>query len=989
MIHSPSSVRHAGLAAAGVAALMVGSLAAGTSYASGGDTGGSSAESAVAHRSTRASVGRSTRDVYVDVTDRGGASQTRDLRTAGRILRQPATMKLQASLPSTAVLDISGSTGTVRWLGNLDGALTRPSSRTPKHVAMRFVRRHLSVLGLSSADLQTFHLHRNYRDIAGTHHLYFTQKIGGSRASRNGLTASVGRSGRLLTLGGIPINTSTAGKLPPASAPTITTAAEALARTRGPETPAADTSEDTATRVVFATDAGLRPAWETVVTSSETPATTVIDAVTGRVLQRTPLRQYEHSTGRAYRFFPGSHRGGHQIRVDFTKRHWLGKHAHVLRGNNAHAYSDVNDNNRPSHREEVHPRTDHHWSYHLKPFHLGFAKRFCSNPWPCSWNPNKPFSWQTNRAQDTTQVFYFVNNWHDHLRAAPVGFTEAAGNFQRKNHSKRGRGGDPVTTQTDDGANTLIRHGKRVGLPDGAHIDNANMSTPPDGKRPRMQMYLQHTPGTPYGYNGDPFSPTNVGDEADTVYHEYTHGLSNRLNVDVRGRSTLGPVQAGAMGEGWSDWYAMDYLVKKHFQRDRARKADVRLFIYDGLGVNFDRTEPIDCKVGQATRLCNGGATSHRGGYTYRDYGQVVGGPEVHGDGEIWSQTLWDLRRRLGSRTSEALVTRAMELAPYNPSFVDMRNAILVADTAVYHSHHHAAIWKVFAHRGLGFHAGSLGGNDTHPAPSFDLPPANAVATGTIAGTVSDKDSGHTLAGITLTLVFGGAGSANPTTVTDSTGHFSMPGIPLGHYDKLLLSGHGYQAERGVTVEAGTTPVNPKLRFDWAGPKGGGQVVEANGRDYTFIGCGPDAAIDGSQSTGWSTNAGRRKRIDGTEGFGRKHMTIRLAQPITVKGFAVDPTGTCGDDPTSSTAGYKIQTSTSPTVDETTVFTTVATGTFTGDDNHRLNTINLQGPSGVQLVRFVITSDQVPDFTGMCGDGGGPSGCHYVDLTELQVFGIA
>ena len=132
------------------------------------------------------------------------------------------------------------------------------------------------------------------------------------------------------------------------------------------------------------------------------------------------------------------------------------------------------------------------------------------------------------------------------------------------------------------------------------------MGTPPDGRSPQMQMYLQHQPFTSYP-GGDPFSPTNVGDEADTVYHEYTHGLSNRLNVDVQGRSTLGGVQAGAMGEAWSDWYAMDYLVRQHLQRDRAAKADVRLFIYDGKGVNLDRTEPIDCKVGQTSApLCNG-----------------------------------------------------------------------------------------------------------------------------------------------------------------------------------------------------------------------------------------------------------------------------------------------------------------------------------------------------------------------------------------------
>ena len=73
------------------------------------------------------------------------------------------------------------------------------------------------------------------------------------------------------------------------------------------------------------------------------------------------------------------------------------------------------------------------------------------------------------------------------------------------------------------------------GLPDSNHVDNANMSTPPDGTPPTMQMYLQHLPGTSYPA-GDPFPANNTGDEASTVYHEYTHGLSNRLVVDVHGQ---------------------------------------------------------------------------------------------------------------------------------------------------------------------------------------------------------------------------------------------------------------------------------------------------------------------------------------------------------------------------------------------------------------------------------------------------------------------
>ena len=101
--------------------------------------------------------------------------------------------------------------------------------------------------------------------------------------------------------------------------------------------------------------------------------------------------------------------------------------------------------------------------------------------------------------------------FHDHLLAKPIGFTEAAGNFENTNSTKTGKAHDAVQTQTMDGAST------DNGLPDSNHVDNANMSTPPDGTPPTMQMYLQHLPGTSYPA-GDPFPANNTGDEAD-------HGL--------------------------------------------------------------------------------------------------------------------------------------------------------------------------------------------------------------------------------------------------------------------------------------------------------------------------------------------------------------------------------------------------------------------------------------------------------------------------------
>ncbi len=982
MNHQLSSARRrAGLAVLAAASLTAAGFATGSSYASGSDRAAHSAASS--HRSTRASIGHAVKDPYVDVTDQGARVQTKALRIASRVTGQASNRRfLKAGPTDGSVLDISGSTGTVRWLGNLDGTLTGPSADAPKKVALDYVAENAEDLGLVAGDLATFHLKRDYRDIAGTHHLYFTQTIDGVPADRNGLIAAVDKQGRLLTLGGIPI-TGGAAKLSTRSAETITTPGEALARTRGPVAPGTDTSDDAATKVVFATADGLRPAWETVDTSSETPATTVIDAVTGRILLRTPLTQYEHSTGRVYKFFPKAHRGGKQVRVDFTKKHWLGKHAHILSGNNSHTYSDVNDNNKTSKTEEVHPKHGQSWNYRLRPFHLDFAKTFCSNPWPCSWNPNKPYSWRTNRAQNATQVFFYVNNWHDHLKAAPIGFTEAAGNFQLKNHGKQGKGGDPVTTQTDDGAST--GRGRLRGLPDGGHVDNANMATPPDGHKPRMQMYLQHSPFTPYDFGGDPFSPTNVGDEADTVYHEYTHGLSNRLNVDVRGRSTLRGGQSGAMGEAWSDWYAMDYLVKKGLQRDRANQADIQIFKYDGLGVFFDRTEPIDCKVGQTAPLCTGGTTGHEGGYTYADYGNVAGGVEVHADGEIWAQTLWDLRDELGSGKSEALVTRAMELSPYNPSFIDMRNAILVADTALYNGANHDAIWQVFANRGMGFSAGSLNGPDTEPAASFDLPPAT-VEPGTISGTVTDGVTGDPLPDIPVTLPFNGWGAAHPTGVTDENGDYEIQGVPQGDYPKLIAQGDGYRQTKEVHVGAGTNDVDFAPRFNWAGPGSGSSVIKATGKDFSSFGCGGERAIDGSQAAGWSTSSGEGQSTDGSNGFFPKHIVVKLGNPVDITSFAVDPSSTCGDDVTSGTADYDIagRASTSDP------WSPLASGTFTDADNGTLAEVPATGStSGIGYLRFTIQSNQVPDFDTTCADGGGPSGCSFTDLSEFQVFGTS
>lgn len=961
-----------------------------------GKAAGSSADARGSYDVRRAT------NAHARLAEQRAASKVADSRSAQRLTR---------AIGPDAKLDIDGTTGTVRQLANLDGYLTSGSAASADRVALDFVRTHHDALGLTASDVSSLRLSRDYVDVVGTHHLSWTQSVSGLPVFGNGLTAAVDPSGRLLMVGGSPVSSPSATASGDRKV-TDPTAALRTARGLAGESVRAPGPDDSADAVALVAGGHTYRAWRTITTGGDNPAVSVVDAATGRLLYRrstssdasgeapvtrAPLAAYRSliaaqqqrqlsprvtarkhkktpGSGVVVTYFPNAPRGGHYRRIDFAGNGWLVPAAAKLTGNNAHAWSDVVDDNLAAPNEEVHPSKARTWDHRLKAFKLPDVS-FCGHPYPCSWNPDEPRSWSANRAQNAIQVFFYVNNWHDHLMHSPIGFTEAAGNFQLRNRSGKGQAHDPVHTQTDDGANT------DHGLPDGAHIDNANMDTPPDGTPPTMQMYLQHQPGTSYP-DGDPFAPTNVGDEADTVYHEYTHGLSNRLVVDATGQSTLGGVQAGSMGEAWSDFYAMDYLVKQGLQKDKPGVADVVLFQYDGEGVFLDRTEPIDCAVGVDHERCTGGETGHTGGYTYADYAAVSGGPEVHSDGEIWAQTLWTLRHNVGSRTAEMLVTRAMELAADNPSFLDMRDAILLADQSAFAGKYHDRIWGVFAARGMGFYAGSLGGDDAAPAADFHAAPVSS-ATGTITGTVTDSDSGAPIAGAVVTLKFQGSGAANPTATTASDGTYTLGPVPAGHYDALVLAAPGYEPTTSpVDVTAAGATQDATIRRDWAASSGGAVVDSFTGPDFGPS-CGPDKAIDLSLAVGWGSTTGDDNGTP-TSVFVPKTLVVKLPAPVDITQFGVDPTASCGDGGSASTGDYRIETS-----PDATTWTTAAQGTFGTADRGQLNQLDsTDGTAAVSFVKFTILGNQTPDFATSCPDGAF-SGCSYTDLTELAAYGVA
>ncbi len=136
-----------------------------------------------------------------------------------------------------------------------------------------------------------------------------------------------------------------------------------------------------------------------------------------------------------------------------TNDPWLGPGATETTGNNAEAYADLVDPDG---------------------FNTGDVRGGVSAPgvFGDTFDPTTAPDTATQRRAGLAQLFYTVNWLHDWFYDS--GFDESAGNAQTLNYGRGGFEGDSIKAEGQD----------RGG------INNANMSTPADGARPRMQMYL-------------------------------------------------------------------------------------------------------------------------------------------------------------------------------------------------------------------------------------------------------------------------------------------------------------------------------------------------------------------------------------------------------------------------------------------------------------------------------------------------------------------
>ena len=360
----------------------------------------------------------------------------------------------------------------------------------------------------------------------------------------------------------------------------------------------------------------------------------------------------------------------------------------ITRGNNVHAYNDIGSSN-SSLGDEPDGGT-------LLSF--DFTSDLTLSP-----STNTPSAQNLNA--NTTNLFYASNMMHDIWYA--YGFDEAAGNFQENNYGNGGIGGDYVRAEAQDGGGT----------------NNANFSTPVDGGRGRMQMYLWTTA-----------NPNKDGDlDNGIIAHEYGHGISTRLAGGPNTSSCLSGAEQ--QGEGWSDWFALMTTIKPGDLGTNGR----------GIG-----TYAINQNTnGSGIRTYRYSTDMTINPHTY-DAIKTEGIP--HGVGSVWCAMLWDLTWAYidkygfdpdlyngtgGNNKVMQLVLDGLKLQPCGSGFVDSRDALLYADIALTGGADQCLIWEVFARRGLGASATQgTSASRLDGTEAFDMPLAyiNTIITQNTCG---------------------------------------------------------------------------------------------------------------------------------------------------------------------------------------------------------------------------------------------------------------
>ena len=467
-----------------------------------------------------------------------------------------------------------------------------------------------------------------------------------------------------------------------------------------------------------------------------------------------------------------------------------------------------------------------------------------------------------------TNVFYAVNTAHDVL--FNYGFDEAAGNFQASNYTGLPGAGDHVRVQAQDPL-----EGPPQASPYPGQGCNAFFAPTVDGSTPQMVLGFCNT-----GLDGDPLG-RDFGLSNDVIIHEYAHGVIERLVGGPATLNLTGPIvrQFDAIHEGIADYMGLMFTMENtqapddaievgpyigHFftpvDEDRVNPGVRRNpYSYDTTvnPIDFDQWNDLD-----TPQLLLGAVTTN---------------DEAHNAGEIWASTLydmtWELIAKYGGATGAEnftpgmmsvafnqdigqavstlaqgnqfdfpppifsttgpdfldlttgannyamqLVLDGLKLVNANPSFRDMRDAMMAADIGLTGGVNLDVIWKAFSRRGLGFSADRLNAgpgalpDDLIPFnTAYDMPPNPADVAGTAfidANEDGVRNVGESpLVNATIFMDLNGNGTherLEPYTLTDTAGEYNFTFYTGGEFKVRALPVPDFvQTEPGLEQSPG------------------------------------------------------------------------------------------------------------------------------------------------------------------------------------------
>lgn len=665
------------------------------------------------------------------------------------------------------------------------GFLSRPTAEKKSRALLTFLRENKGLVGATDTQLDGLKLFADYKNPDGNlGFVEYTQEIGGIPVFRGSIKAAYTKNGELMRV----IN-NFAPSLDYASISTDfkdpSDALAAAARHIRYDVPAADSARDTnrsddlktyfgsrewaptAEKLYFPTEPGVAiPAWRVLIWQPKRAYMVIVDAESGGLLWRKNITedQTQQSTFEVYAnsqaminvadspapaaptvFDPtlGTQglpiprtnvvRIGNEAPYTFNNNGWISDATNITDGNNVESGLDLG----------VPDGIDAGTQVTGNPFRV-FSSAW--NPPPGIPDPGEAPTTDAARRGAVIQQFYIMNAYHDELYR--LGFTEQARNFQTSNFGRGGLGNDRISAEGQDSAAT----------------NNANFSTPPDGGRGKMQMFVFTAP-----------NPDRDGTaDAEIMIHEVTHGTSNRLHGNADG---LVDNMSRAMGEGWSDFYAhcmlsepgdplagtypvSGYLLLNGFGAVGTanyyygiRRFPKAIMSSTG-GPNNRPHNPLTFNDIDSTKmsLTDGAFAAMFGGHISSTADQV------HAAGEVWSSALWEVRARYiqrlgwstGNRRVLQHVTDAMKISPLNPTFLQARDAIISvaigSATTTAQREDAADVWAGFAIRGMGVSAtiqasgGVSGLGTTRVTEAFDRPNLLQLPVFTISDAQGDND---------------------------------------------------------------------------------------------------------------------------------------------------------------------------------------------------------------------------------------------------------